>query len=115
MSKRILLAENETISRKYLSGWLLGSGYDVTEAKDGAEALDFLDTQRFDLVLSDIRMPRVNGIAVIAHLRSISPWVPFIIMSAYPSDADGILGGTVITKPVLLEVLKAKIRLLFVH
>jgi CheY-like chemotaxis protein len=45
--KRILLAENETISRKYLSGWLLGSGYDVTEAKDGAEALDFLDTQRF--------------------------------------------------------------------
>jgi CheY-like chemotaxis protein len=113
--KRILLAENETISRKYLSGWLLGSGYDVTEAKDGAEALDFLDTQRFDLVLSDIRMPRVNGIAVITHLRSISPWVPFIIMSAYPSDADGILGGTIMRKPVLLDLLEAKIRSLFVH
>ena len=41
------IMEYETMSRKYLSGWLLGSGYDVTEAKDGAEALDFLDTQRF--------------------------------------------------------------------
>ena len=115
MSKQILIAEDETISRKWLSDWLRRSGHYVSEAKDGAEALELLDTQRFDLVLSDIRMPRVNGIAVIAHLRSISPWVPFIIMSAYPSDADGILGGTVITKPVLLEVLEAKIRSLFVH
>src|ERR1044071_7547215 len=113
MAKQILLAEDETISRKWLSDWLRRSGYDVSEAKDGAEALDLLDTHRFDLVLSDIRMPRVNGIAVLRHLRSISPWVPFIIMSAYPSDADGVVGGTIMRKPVLLDVLEGKIRSLF--
>lgn len=115
MPKRILIAEDETISRKWLSEWLRGSGYDVTEATDGAEALDLLDTQRFDLLLSDIRMPRVDGVAVITHLRSISPWVPFIIISAYPSDADRMLGGTIMRKPILLDVLEAKIRSLFTH
>ena len=69
----------------------------------------------FDLLLSDIRMPRVNGIAVVSHLRSISPWVPFIIMSGYPSHADGKLDGTIMRKLVLLDILEAKIRSLFVH
>ena len=82
------------------------------------EALDLLDTARVDLVLSDIRMPRLDGIAVIYHLRSISPWVPFIIMSADPSDADGvpgIFGGTIRRKPILLDDLERKIRSLFIH
>ena len=115
MAKRILLAEDETISRKWLSDWLRRTGYDVSEAKDGAEALDLLDSHSFDLVLSDIRMPRVSGIAVLTHLRSISPSVPFIILSADSDDAQGMPGGIIMKKPVLLDDLEINIRSLFAH
>ena len=115
MTKQILLAEDETISRKWLSDWLRRTGYDVSEAKDGAEALDLLDSHRFDLVLSDIRMPRVSGIGVLTHLRFISPSVPFIILSANPDDAEGMTGGIVMKKPVLLADLETNIRSLFAH
>jgi CheY-like chemotaxis protein len=113
MGKRILIAEDEGLSRRWLTAWLRDIGYDVSEARDGVEALELLDTARFDLVLSDIRMPRVDGIAVLTHLRSISPETPFIVLSGSPNDADrlsGMLGAIVIPKPFLLEDLEFKIR-----
>ncbi|HEY7164251.1 MAG TPA: response regulator [Candidatus Binatia bacterium] len=115
MRKRILIAEDEGLSRRWLTAWLRDIGYDVSEAKDGVEALELLDTCVFDLVLSDIRMPRVDGIAVITHLHSISPDTPCIVLSASPNDADrlsGMLGAIVISKPFLLEDLESKIRFL---
>jgi CheY-like chemotaxis protein len=113
MPKRILFAEDEAFSRRWMAAWLRRIGYDVSEAKDGAEALDLLDTCRFDLVLSDIRMPRVDGLAVLTHLRSITPQTPFIVLSAYPNDADrlsGMFGAIIMKKPVILEELETKIR-----
>jgi two-component system response regulator AtoC len=68
VSKRILIAEDEVLSRRWITAWLRDMGYEVDEAKDGAEALDLIDRSRFDLVLSDIRMPRVDGVAVLTHL-----------------------------------------------
>ena len=58
-------------------------------------------------------MPRVNGIAVISHLRSISEKVPFILLTGHPNDAVGLATlprGILMTKPVVLEDLKTKIR-----
>jgi len=113
LPKRILVAEDDTITRRSLTAWLRSIGYVVSEAKDGAEALDLLDRSRFDLVISDIRMPRVDGLVVLTHLHSIAPEVPCIVLSAYPNDADrlsGMLGAIVISKPFLLEDLEFKIR-----
>src|SRR4051812_46645854 len=106
MPKRILVAEDEALSRKWITAWLRDIGYVVSEAKDGAEALDFLDNAHFDLVLSDIRMPRVDGVAVLTHLRAISPGTPFIVLSAYPTDAECLSAmpkAAMLAKPVQLE------------
>src|ERR1051326_3605364 len=100
--KRILLVEDEPLSRKSTGLFLRDIGYHVQEANDGAEALSLLETFRFDLVLTDIRMPRVNGVAVIARLRSISTDTPFIVVTASPQDVDGlstIARSTFMTKP----------------
>jgi CheY-like chemotaxis protein len=111
--KRILIVEDDPLTRKHLGVFLREEGYEVNEAKDGAEALDLLNELRFDLVLSDVRMPRVDGIAVVSHLRSISPQTPSVLMTAYPDDAIGlsrIPTAILLTKPVLFPDLQAKIR-----
>ena len=93
--------------------FLRREGYEVDEAKDGAEALDFLNSFQFDLVISDIRLPRVDGIAVITRLRSISPDTPFIVLTSYPDDALDVSKmpkSLVIGKPVLFDNLKSKIQ-----
>ena len=113
MPKRILIAEDDPLSRKYLGAWLADIGYEVKLASDGGEALDLLDNSSFDLVLSDIRMPRVDGNVVVSHLRSISPSTPFIILSAYPDDAGDVCRmpkAILMTKPFLIEELESKIR-----
>ena len=112
MKQRILFAEDEPISRTLISRFLRGEGYEVDEAKDGAEALDFLNSFQFDLVISDIRMPRVDGIELITRLRSISPDTPFIILTSNPNDAldlSKMPKSSVIGKPVLFDILKADI------
>ena len=112
MKQRILFAEDEPISRKLISLFLRGEGYEVDEAKDGAEALDFINRFQFDLVISDIRMPRVDGIELITRLRSISPDTPFIILTSSPNDAldlSKMPKSFVISKPVLFEILKSNI------
>ena len=111
--QRILFAEDEPISRKLISMFLRREGYEVDEAKDGAEALDLLNSFQFDLVISDIHMPRVNGIELIMRLRSISPDTPFIILTSYPNDAFDLSKmpkSLVIGKPVIFDNLKADIQ-----
>ena len=62
MSKNILVVDDEPGSLKFISYFLRKDGYQVTEARDGAEALDLIENSRFDLVLSDVRMPGVDGV-----------------------------------------------------
>jgi CheY-like chemotaxis protein len=112
MRKRILLAEDEPVSRKSVSAFLRDDGFEVDEAKDGAEALTHLDTSSFDLVLSDVHMPQVNGILVILHLRSLSPATPFMFITAYPYHPDLLSifpKAQVMGKPVLLDDLQTRI------
>ena len=90
-------------------------GFEVDEAKDGADAIDFVKNSRFDLVVSDIRMPRVDGITLITYLRSISPDMPVLVVTACSDQLRGIAqfpNLDVINKPVLLEEIESKIRVL---
>src|SRR5688572_27525689 len=61
MAEKILVVEDDCISLKNVSLYLLMSGYDVEEASDGLQALQKLEREKFDLVLSDIKMPRFDG------------------------------------------------------
>jgi signal transduction histidine kinase len=78
---RILVIDDEENIRSTLEEFLALNGYDVVTANDGAEGLDRLGRETFDLVLSDLNMPGVDGIAVIEWARETLPDLPLVIMS----------------------------------
>ncbi len=88
MSKNILVVDDEPGTLKFVSHFLRKEGYEITEANDGAEAINLIDNSQFDLVLSDIRMP---------------PGAPFNVSPA--------LGSTLpcLNKPLSLDELRSNI------
>ncbi len=69
MPKSVLIAEDEKVLRESLAQLLTEEGYDVTMAADGQEAYDLAVNRSFDIVLTDIRMPRMDGAALLQHLQ----------------------------------------------
>ena len=112
MGSRILVVDDEPSSVKFISHFLRKEGYEVTEANDGAEAIELIDDSRFDLVLSDIRMPRVDGVALAVHVGSREPTIPIILMTGVPADLTATLGNNVpcMSKPLALDELRSNIQ-----
>ena len=111
MSTRILVAEDDTSIRSLVSKFLEKQGYEVVTASDGAEAVVKLDGERFDAVVLDIMMPKLDGFGVLQHLTETQPDLAshVVVMSAFPRTATGRLGGTcrVLSKPFELDELKS--------
>ena len=70
---RILLAEDDTVMREYLTRALEKSGYAVSPVDRGTAALPLLETERFDLLLTDIVMPEMDGIELAQRCSDIAP------------------------------------------
>ena len=79
--KRILVAEDEKLMAKALADQLSRAGFAVEVVYDGESALDFLNKERFDLILLDILMPKMNGLDVLKELKSKGDTTPIIILS----------------------------------
>jgi CheY-like chemotaxis protein len=90
---RILVIDDDRGVRQGVSTYLRRLGYDVVEAPDGALGLKALESQPFDLVLTDINMPDVDGIEVIVKLREAAHGCPVVAMS----------GGGLFSKDLLLQ------------
>ena len=116
MPKKILVIDDDPVILQGVSLFLREAGYEVNAAREGDEALHLLDKFRFDLVLSDVHSPRLEGMAVLSHLRSISPDIPIIIMTENPYGGDlsavQARGVVCISKPLSFEDLRSKIRAL---
>jgi CheY-like chemotaxis protein len=112
MSKNILVVEDEPASLECISHFLRKQGYAVREARDGAEAIELIDNSQFDLVLSDIRMPRVDGVALAANILSRVPTIPIILMTAVPFELKRSLGYSLpcLSKPILLDELRTNVQ-----
>jgi CheY-like chemotaxis protein len=112
MSKNILVVDDEPWSVKFISDFLRKEGYEVTEASNGAEAIELIDNSRFDLVLSDVRMPRVDGVTLALHVRSRIPTIPIILMTGVPFELTPTLGYNVtcLSKPLSLDELRSNIQ-----
>lgn len=82
---RILVVEDEIYVR-YLYTETLSKDYEVEEAEDGFDALDFLEEREFDLVIMDINMPTMNGIKVLEEAKLKGIEVKAIIISAYGKE-----------------------------
>lgn len=72
MSKSILAVDDSTSMRQMVAFTLKSAGYSVEEAADGQQALDIARNKGFDLVLSDVNMPIMDGIELIRHLRALA-------------------------------------------
>jgi CheY-like chemotaxis protein len=113
MTKKILVVEDEPDSLEILRCFLTHEGYESVGAKDGVEAMELLTQSRFDLVLSDVKMPRLDGVALAKHILSIVPITPIFLMTGYESasmDTILTLGVPCLSKPLSLEQLLAQIK-----
>jgi DNA-binding response OmpR family regulator len=111
---RILLVDDEEAVQTLLTYPLRKDGYEVVSAGDGREALDRFAEQRFDLVVLDIMMPRLDGIEVCRRLRARSQ-VPIIMLTAKDDEIDKVLGlemgaDDYITKPFSVREFRSRVR-----
>jgi len=113
-SARILLVDDEEAIQTLLAYPLRKEGYDVVAARDGRQALDLFAAQRFDLVVLDVMMPRLDGIEVCRRLRSRSQ-VPIIMLTARDDEVDKVLGLEIgaddyITKPFSVREFSSRVK-----
>ncbi len=90
-NKKILIADDEAEIRQLIKLYLENEGYEVTEAKDGDEAILKLHSMTPDLCILDIMMPGMDGYQVLKRLRTDSN-IPVIFLSAKDADSEKILG-----------------------
>jgi len=91
-NNRILVADDDRTTRFGISSMLRDSGYTVSEATDGAEALDKIRKVNFALAFVDIWMPKVTGLEVLAEARTL-PFCPKIVIMTSDNTPDAILGA----------------------
>lgn len=83
MPTKILLVEDEQLLRESLAQLLGEEGYQVVQAGDGKAGYDAVIAEPFDLVLTDIRMPVMDGITLLKHLQQVIPQTPVIVITAF--------------------------------
>lgn len=108
--KKVLIVDDEPGVRLTLAANLELCGYDVVEAADGLEAVEAVRKERFDLILSDIRMPRLDGVSAFLECQRLQPGVQTVFMTGFEVEelgARALSHGayTVLHKPLHLDVL----------
>jgi DNA-binding NtrC family response regulator len=83
MSRTILIVEDEAVLRESLAELLTDEGYEVLQAGDGRAAYELVLKRPVDLVLSDVRMPEMDGLALLGHLQKVAPQTPVIMLTAF--------------------------------
>jgi DNA-binding NtrC family response regulator len=112
----VLVVDDESTVRRFARRVLVEHGFEVHEAGDGAEALDLIQAMydRLGVVVSDIVMPKLNGVELLHQLAMVRPQLPVILMSGYagPQLAErGIEAPcSILAKPFSADTLVAEVR-----
>ena len=111
----ILIADDEETFRESTSRLLRREGFDCQCVKDGDEAIESLRHGRFDVLVSDIRMPRNPDLRVVREARELDSHLPVILVTGYPSAETAIRGidmavDAYLTKPLDIDELLAHVR-----
>ena len=114
MTTHILIAEDDINLITVLVDYLQSKGHFVKTASNGQEAWELLTKQHFDVLLTDISMPKMNGWQLLKNLRESNNWIPVIIISAKTDREDIIKGYQLgcddyLTKPYSMDILICKI------
>jgi len=115
VSGRILMAEDYKMTQDVVSEFLKYCGFDVAITNNGVEALAAFKENDFDLVLTDLQMPAMDGLTLAGHIKKRSPDTPVILMTG--SDKEALLDqeikksvDSVIYKPFLMEELQKTVQ-----
>ena len=94
MTRTILTVDDSTSMRQMVKATLVSAGYGVVEAADGQEALDYARENSVDLVISDVNMPRMDGITLIGELRQLPAYrlVPMLMLTTESSQEKKMEG-----------------------
>jgi CheY-like chemotaxis protein len=114
---RILIADDDLGIRKSLAELLAGEGCAVETAADGVEALEKVERDDFDVLISDVVMPRMDGYELFTAVRERRPTLPVLMMTAFHYDRDHVikrsriegLEGVIFKKPVDPNRLREKL------
>ena len=114
MKPRILVVDDEESIREFLDIMLRKEGYDVTCVEDGQYAIDILTKKSFDMIISDLQMPRVTGMELLEHVKQNYPELMFMMITAFGTTetaVDAMKKGAYdyITKPFKLDEVRINI------
>jgi heterodisulfide reductase subunit A len=113
--KPVLVVDDEAIVRESIRDWLKNSGYQVSIAETGEEALKLIEEQSFGVMVLDLRLPGINGIEVLKKVKASKPEIKTIVITAYPtmlSQEEATKLGAIdyLVKPVFPDKLEALIK-----
>lgn len=111
----ILLAEDDRAVREFVSRALRQDGHDITAVGDGQQALSALEKRRYDMLLADIVMPQLDGIALALKAAKEYPDLPVLLMTGYAAERQrahnlDALSQDVISKPFTLQEIRDAVR-----
>ncbi|MFL5760062.1 MAG: response regulator transcription factor [Thermomicrobiales bacterium] len=109
MSSLILVVDDERALTGVMADLLGDEGYTVREAHDGLDAFELALRESPDLVLSDVQLPRLDGLALVGQLRAAGRAIPVVLMSAINIEVN-IPGVRFVLKPFDLDHLLAIVR-----
>jgi two-component system cell cycle response regulator CpdR len=114
---RILLAEDEQAMRQYLARALEKSGYEVVAVDRGTDAAPLLETEHFDLLLTDIVMPEMDGIELARHCSKVSPRTQVMFITGFSGvvlrAGESVPHAKILSKPFHLKDLVLEVERLF--
>lgn len=111
---KILVCEDDKDLNRFVTSSLRNMGYDITSCFDGEEGLEATERVRFDMILTDIMMPKMDGFELAKEIRSFDKDVPIIFMTAKDDKPSKMFGYSIgiddyVTKPFDMDVLLLKI------
>jgi two-component system chemotaxis response regulator CheY len=116
MGRAVLVVDDSTTVRKFVAVSLEMQGFSVTSACDGMDALEKLPTRKFDLVITDLNMPNMDGFELIKALRENAEYreLPVIILSSLSDQANKEQGAKLgvssyVVKPFSLEKIQYEV------
>ena len=102
----ILVVDDERVVRDVLQNILLHEGYSrVVRASDGQVAMDKLAKERFDVVITDVKMPMMSGIELLIKIKELYPHIAVIVITGFgdvhtPEEAQSLGADEYVTKPI---------------
>lgn len=111
---RILVVEDDIDLNKILTRSLINRGYEVISAQNGQDALDKTEDQSYDMILTDIMMPKIDGFELAQSVRAVNKNIPIIFMTARDDKPSKMFGYSIgiddyVVKPFDMDILIMKI------